>query len=129
MNRLPTLVHTHPDETVREAIAILREYGVSQMPVIKHEPPVVLAEVVGGVTERELMDSAFADSSMLDRPVRDVMGSPLPTIGAGDQVQVAVGRLEGASALLVLDRGHPVGVITRSDVLAILATGDAVRSR
>ena len=120
---LPTLVHTHPDETVREAIAILREYGVSQMPVIKHEPPVVLAEVVGGVTERELMDAAFADSSMLDRLVSEVMGSPLPTIGAGEQVQVAVGRLEAAPALLVLDRGHPVGVITRSDVLAILATG------
>jgi cystathionine beta-synthase len=120
---LPTLVHTHPDETVQEAIAILREYGVSQMPVIKHEPPVVLAEVVGGVTERELMDAAFADSSMLDRFVSEVMGSPLPTIGAGEQVQVAVGRLEAAPALLVLDRGHPVGVITRSDVLAILATG------
>jgi cystathionine beta-synthase len=120
---LPTLVHTHPDETVREAIGILREYGVSQMPVIKHEPPVVLAEVVGGVTERELMDAAFADSSNLDRLVSDVMGSPLPTIGAGEPVQAAVGRLEGASALLVLDRGHPVGVITRSDVLAILATG------
>jgi cystathionine beta-synthase len=120
---LPPLVHTHPDETVREAIAILREYGVSQMPVIKHEPPVVLAEVVGGVTERELMDFAFTDSTMLDRPVSEVMGRPLPTIGAGEQVHVAVGKLEGASALLVLDRGHPVGVITRSDVLAVLAAG------
>ncbi len=61
---LPSLVHTHPDETVREAIAILREYGVSQMPVVKHEPPVVLAEVVGGVTERDLMDRVFADAAM-----------------------------------------------------------------
>ena len=120
---LPPLVHTHPDETVREAIAIFREYGVSQMPVIKHEPPVVLAEVVGGVTERELMDFAFTDSALLDHPVSEVMGSPLPTIGAGEQVHVAVGRLEGASTLLVLDRGHPVGVITRSDVLAVLAAG------
>ncbi|HEY1830559.1 MAG TPA: cystathionine beta-synthase [Acidimicrobiales bacterium] len=120
---LPPLVHTHPDETVRQAIAILREFGVSQMPVIKHEPPVVLAEVVGGVTERELMDFAFTDSAMLDHPVGEVMGKPLPTIGAGEQVHVAVGRLEGASALLVLDRGHPVGVITRSDVLAVLAAG------
>jgi cystathionine beta-synthase len=120
---LPPLVHTHPDETVRVAIAILREYGVSQMPVIKHEPPVVLAEVVGGVTERELMDAAFTDSTLLDHAVSEVMGGLLPTIGAGEQVQVAVGRLEGASALLVLDRGHPVGVITRSDVLAVLAAG------
>ena len=120
---LPTLVHTHPDETVRQAIAILREYGVSQMPVVKHEPPVVLAEVVGGVSERDLMDSVFTDAAMLDRPVRDVMGEPLPTIGAGEQVHVAVRRLESAPALVVLDRGHPVGVITRSDVLATLAAG------
>jgi cystathionine beta-synthase len=118
---LPTLVHTHPDETVRQAIAILREYGVSQMPVVKHEPPVVLAEVVGGVTERELMDTVFADSAVLDHSVSDVMGVPLPTIGAGEQVHTAVTRLERAPALLVLDRGHPVGVITRSDVLATLA--------
>ena len=39
---LPTLVHTHPTETVRDAIQILREYGVSQMPVVTSEPPVVL---------------------------------------------------------------------------------------
>ena len=120
---LPALVHTHPDETVRVAIEILREYGVSQMPVVKHEPPVVLAEVVGAVTERDLMDRAFADPQVLDRPVGDVMGDPLPTIGAGEPINLAVTRLEGAPAILVLDRGHPVGVLTRSDVLATLAAG------
>ncbi|MGA8296311.1 MAG: cystathionine beta-synthase [Acidimicrobiales bacterium] len=120
---LPTLVHTHPEETVRQAIEILREYDVSQLPVVKHEPPVVLAEVVGSVTERNLMDEVFSDSSTIDRPVGEVMGEPLPTIGIGEQVQLAVDRLEKAPALLVLDRGHPVGVITRSDVLAALAGG------
>lgn len=118
---LPSLVHTHPDETVRQAIAILREYGISQMPVIKQEPPVVLAEVVGSVTERELMNSVSTEPSTLDRSVGELMGEPLPTIGIGEQVQLAIGRLEAAPALLVLDRGHPVGVITRSDVLAALA--------
>ena len=44
---LPQLVHTHPQETVREAIDILRHYGVSQMPVVRAEPPVKTAEVVG----------------------------------------------------------------------------------
>jgi cystathionine beta-synthase len=120
---LPPLVHTHPEETVREAIEILREYDVSQLPVVKHEPPVVLAEVVGAVTERDLMEQVFSDASALDRAIGDVMGEPLPTIGIGEQVQVAVDRLEKAPALLVLDRGHPVGVITRSDVLAALAGG------
>jgi cystathionine beta-synthase len=118
---LPALVHTHPDETVRQAIAILREYGVSQLPVVKHEPPVVLAEVVGAVTERDLMERAFADASALDRPVEDVMGPALPTIGAGEPLDLAVTRLEDSAAVLVLDRGHPIGVVTRSDALAALA--------
>jgi cystathionine beta-synthase len=119
---LPMLVHTHPEESVRQAIAILREYSVSQMPVIKQEPPVVLAEVVGAVTERDLMDRAFTDPDVLDRPVGDVMGDPLPTVGAGEPLEVAVNRLEGAPAVLVLDSGHPVAVITRVDVLASLAS-------
>ena len=120
---IPALIHTHPDETVRQAIAILREFGVSQLPVVKHEPPVVLAEVVGAVTERDLMDRAFNDAASLDRPVGEVMGPPLPTVGAGEAVDVAVSRLEGAPAVLVLDRGHPIGIVTRSDVLASLAGG------
>lgn len=120
---LPPLVHTHPEETVRQAIEILREFDVSQLPVVKHEPPVVLAEVVGAVTERDLMERVFSDAAALERPIGDVMGEPLPTIGIGEPVQLAVDRLEKAPALLVLDRGHPVGIITRSDVLTSLASG------
>ena len=44
--RLPELVHTHPHETVAEAVQILKEYGVSQMPVVRAEPPIVAAEVI-----------------------------------------------------------------------------------
>lgn len=118
---LPPLVHVHPDETVRQAIDAMREYGVSQVPVIKHELPVVLAEVVGAVTEQQTMDRAFADASILDRPVSEVMGDPLPTVGAGEPLDVAVSRLRLGSAMLVLDRGHPIGVVTRVDVLTALA--------
>jgi len=117
---LPSLVHTHPDETVRQAIEILREFHVSQMPVVKHEPPVVLAEVVGAVSERQLLQAAMADPGALERAVGDVMGPPLPTVGIGEPVDTAIARLEQASAALVLDGGHPVGVITRSDVLGSL---------
>jgi cystathionine beta-synthase len=119
---LPLLVHTHPDETVRQAIEILREFEVSQMPVVKHEPPVVLAEVMGAVSERELLQAAIADPAALDKPVGEVMGPPMPTIGVGEPIGVAIGRLEEASAALVLDGGHPVAVITRSDVLGSLVT-------
>jgi cystathionine beta-synthase len=124
---LPALVHTHPEETVRVAIDILREFEVSQMPVVKHEPPVVLAEVIGSVSERNLLNVAFADPANLDRPVGEVMEGPLPTIGAGETLDLAVTRLENAPAVLVLDGGHPVGVVSRSDVLGALAASKASR--
>jgi cystathionine beta-synthase len=120
---LPGLVHTHPEETVRDAIHILREYGVSQLPVVKHEPPVVLGEVVGSVTERALLERIMTDPSSLDRPVAEALSPPLPTIGVGEPVNEAVAELETAAALLVLDRGHPVGVVTRTDVLAYVGAG------
>jgi cystathionine beta-synthase len=119
---IPPLVHVHPDETVREAVAILREFGVSQVPVVKHEPPLVIAEVTGSLTERGLMDKVLSDVSTLGQKVGDVTEPPLPTIGLGEKVQVAIVRLESAPALLVLDRGHPIGVITRSDILSSISS-------
>jgi cystathionine beta-synthase len=119
---LPPLVHVHPDETVRAAIQILREYDVSQMPVVNAEPPLVAAEVMGSVQDRSLMQQAFDDPGILDRPLRDVMDPPLPTMGSGEPLELAVQRLEGAPAVLVLDAGHPVGILTRSDVLEFMVS-------
>jgi cystathionine beta-synthase len=118
---LPPLVHVHPDETVRSAIAILREYGVSQMPVVKAEPPLSLAEVVGTVTEREVLGRLVADRTSMDAPVETVMGPPLPMVGAGEPVDVASARLAEAGAVLVVDNGHPAGIVTRSDLLDFLS--------
>lgn len=114
---IPPLVHVHPDESVRSAVSILREYNVSQMPVVKAEPPLSLAEVVGTVTDRELLERILADPSALDATVDSVMGPPLPMIGSGEPIDVASARLAESAAVLVLDAGHPTGILTRSDLL------------
>ncbi|MGH9267771.1 MAG: cystathionine beta-synthase, partial [Acidimicrobiales bacterium] len=118
---LPPLVHVHPDETVRQVIGVLREYEVSQVPVVKAEPPLVMAEVAGAVHERDLLERAFDEPACLDQPVAAVMGPPLPTVGAGEPVELAVERLSAGGAVLVVDAGHPVGILTRSDLLELLA--------
>ncbi|MGI8677195.1 MAG: cystathionine beta-synthase [Jatrophihabitans sp.] len=117
----PSLVHSHPSETVREAIDILREYGVSQMPIVRAEPPVTAGEVVGSVSERALLDALFAGSASLADAVEPHMSVPLPIIGSGESVAQAVGALGGADALLVHIDGKPAGVITRQDLLGHLA--------
>ena len=62
-------MHTHPSETIRDAIRILHEYGVSQMPVVGPEPPVVIGEVVGSVSEGALLSAVFEGRAHLTDPV------------------------------------------------------------
>ena len=117
---LPDLVHTHPNETIAEAVSILHEYGVSQMPVVRAEPPVMAAEVAGSVSERALLEQLFAGSAKLADPVEDHMSPALPSIGSGEPVSNAVAALETDDALLVHVDGMPSGVLTRHDLLGFL---------
>ncbi len=89
---LPALVHTHPGETVRDAIEILREYGVSQMPVVKAEPPVMAGEVAGSVSERDLLDVVFTGRGGPGRPGRAAHGS---AAAAGRFRRTGGGRAQG----------------------------------
>jgi cystathionine beta-synthase len=118
----PTLVHAHPNETVREAIDILREYGVSQLPVVRAEPPVTAGEVVGSVSEKELLDALFRGAASLADALERHMSDPLPIIGSGEPVSAAIAALTEAGALLVHVDGKPAGVITRQDLLGHLAS-------
>ncbi|GGP60065.1 cystathionine beta-synthase [Saccharothrix coeruleofusca] len=119
--RMPDLVHGHPSETVAEAVAIMREYGVSQMPVVNAEPPVMAAEVAGAVNERDLLDALFTGKAQLTDRLDKHMSPKLPTIGAGEPVGAAMQALSSADGALVLDDGKPAGVVTRQDILGFLA--------
>jgi len=120
---LPDLVHTHPSETVRDAIGILREYGVSQMPVVGAEPPVMAGEVAGSVSERELLSAVFEGRAKLADAVSQHMSPALPLIGAGEPASSAAKALREWDAVMVVEDGKPVGVITRSDLLGVLSQG------
>ena len=118
---MPDLVHTHPKETVRDAIEILHEYGVSQMPVVVAEPPVKIGEVSGAVTERELLNAVFSGKANLADRVSDHMEDRFPQVGAGEGLDAVRAALTQSDALLVVDGGNPVGVLTRHDLLGYLA--------
>ena len=124
---LPDLVHTHPAETVRDAIGILREYGVSQMPVVGAEPPVMAGEVAGSVSERELLSAVFEGRAKLADAVSQHMSPALPLIGAGEMVSTAAKTLRECDAVMVVEEGKPVGVLTRHDLLGFLSDGNTRR--
>lgn len=114
---LPALVHTHPSETIRDAIEILREYSVSQMPVVGAEPPIMIGEVAGSVGERDMLSAVFEGRALLTDSVETHMSAPLPQIGSRESAESAIKRLASHDALMVIEDGKPVGVITRHDLL------------
>jgi cystathionine beta-synthase len=120
--QVPDLVHTHPNETVADAVKILREYNVSQMPVVRAEPPIMAAEVAGSVVEKDLLDALFSGKAHLADRVEAHMSPPLPAVGSGEPIEAAVEALGDAGALMVLDDGKPVGVLSRTDVLGFLVS-------
>lgn len=120
-NNNAELIYVNPETPVRDAVALMRERGVSQVPVAKNEPPFAVAEISGAVSELQLMNAAFDDETVLDKPVELVMAPGLPTIGIGQTVQNAVDLFESSNALLVIDGGRPLTVISTTDVLEFLS--------
>lgn len=117
---VPPLLYVQPEDTARTAFGIMKEHGISQLPVAKGDMPLSAAEVQGAVTELRLMQLAHHDPASLNSPVDKLMGPKLPTIGAGQSIQLAVEMLDGGRAALVLDGGRPVAVMTQSDILQFL---------
>ncbi|HZB43559.1 MAG TPA: pyridoxal-phosphate dependent enzyme [Ilumatobacter sp.] len=115
---IQSLLYVNPEHTVRAAIDIMRANGVSQLPVCKNTPPFAAAEVAGSVDELELMEAIARDPAVMDIAVEEVMGPPLPTIGAGQRLELALRMLHTAPALLVLSGGRPLSVMTRTDILS-----------
>jgi cystathionine beta-synthase len=120
---MPDLVLIRPDEPTRRGFGLMRDLGVSQLVVsVSTEPPFAAKEVSGMLSELELMDKVFRDPSVLDRPVAEVMESAMPMVGIGETVSDIVDRLDAGTSVLIIDGGHPVGVVTRQDVLQFLAS-------
>jgi cystathionine beta-synthase len=122
-SEIADLVLITPEQPTRDAIALMHETGVSQLVVsVTTELPLAAKEVVGTLRELELMDLAFRDPQVLDRPVSEIMTPPMPNVGFGEPIGRMVACLDQGPSVLVLEGGHPIGVITRSDVLGFLAS-------
>lgn len=118
---IPELVYVRPTDTVRDAIRVMAEYGVSQLLVMTAEPPVVMGEVAGSIDERSLLEEVFAGRAQMSDSVSQLMGAPLGLIGINESVEAARTAFGVADALLVTEDGKPAAVITRHDLLAFLS--------
>ncbi len=117
---VPPLVTVKAHDKVRQAVDVLQQYGISQAPVVR-EPSLEVAQFVGAVEERALLDRLFRDPDALQADVAEVMAPPIPMVEFDEPIEVAFESLQNAPAVLVLKAGQALGVLTRSDLLEFLA--------
>jgi len=140
----PSLVTISAHQKVAEAITVMERYSISQLPVVRGvgstEPPKSggagsagagaeadgevhsLADVIGSLQDRDLLDRVFKNADALHEDVASVMQGPLGAVEAEASVDEIVTALTGGSnAVVVAEAGRPVGVVTRSDLLDYLA--------
>ena len=116
---IPSLVTVEPQSRVRDAIALLHEHRVSQLPVVSARDP---STVVGAIGERGLLRHAAEDPGLLDAQILDVMEPPFRAVAGEAPVREAVELLSGEQpALLVTENGRSAGLVTRTDLLEALA--------
>jgi cystathionine beta-synthase len=117
---MPALVTVRADYRVRDAVALLHEHRVSQLPVVSAHDP---SAVVGAIGERGLLRHATQDSSLLEAEISRVMEPPFPAVSIEDPAREAVELLVGdQQALMVTRDGRPEGVVTRTDLLEALVS-------
>jgi cystathionine beta-synthase len=125
VNRKPDamadLVLVTEETLVRDAISLMRGNDVSQLLVtVTDELPLAAKEVSGSLSELGLLEVTTRDASVLDLRVKEIADPPMPMVGVGMSVSELIKRLGTSASVLVLDGGHPVGVLTRSDLLGFL---------
>jgi cystathionine beta-synthase len=118
----PHLVTISAHQKVAEAIQVMERYSISQLPVVRDGELASLADVIGSLQDRALLDRVFKNADALHEDVAAVMQGPLATVEADANVDEIVTALTGgANAVVVADGGRPLGVVTRSDLLDYLA--------
>ncbi len=117
---LPSLITVGAHQKVRQAVDTLQRHSISQAPVVREDSADV-AQFVGAIRDRELLERIFRDPDALQADVAEVMAPPIAMVEWSDPVESAFAELEHASAVLVAQQGQVRGVLTRSDLLDFLA--------
>jgi cystathionine beta-synthase len=113
---LPPLITVRESDVVRDALDLLRRYEISQLPVMRG------SEIVGSVNDVAVMQAVFDRADLLHKSVGEVMGRPFPALDTEAQIDRAYKLLTLANAaIVVVDAGRPIGVVTRQDIISYLS--------
>jgi cystathionine beta-synthase len=104
-------------DQVGRVLELMREHGVSQIPVVSGEEG---RAFVGTVSERSLLMASADHPGILGEPVTEVIEPPLPELAAESPASEAI--------QLILGERRPVIVVQDGRALGILASVDLIEA-
>ncbi len=110
------VIHTKSGDSIEEAARIMEEHGFSQMPVIDNGVPVgsiSTDQIVHSMTDQDIKKVSHLH-------VKDIMGDSFPTVSPTSDANTVSRILEQHTAVLVLEKGMVIGVVTKHDIMKML---------
>jgi cystathionine beta-synthase len=119
---IPEFVTVESHQKIGDAIELMQRYSISQLAVVRNDPADSLADVVGSLHERGLLERVFRNPDALGDDVAAAMQPPLAAVDADETIDEVFARFtDGSPAVVVARAGKPAGMLTRSDLLEYLA--------
>ncbi len=108
------VIYATPETPLREVVEIMMKNGISQIPILKS------GEVVGSVTESSILRTILSKGKANRLKAKDCMEDPFPVVSPKESVEVVSKLLLENPAVLVVENGNLVGIITKQDVMRVL---------
>ncbi len=106
------LLSVPSDKTIGEAIALMNQFGVDQVPVVEGE------DFVGSLSDGKVLKSLLQNPALRDKPVSEVMDDPFPFVSPNQTLDVMSSMLSPElKALMTRGVDNEPYIITQSDLL------------
>ena len=115
--KINRLISIQPDVEIGIAIALMKKYGISQLPVISGDTQ------VGSIREIAIMKKLSDKTVSSNQKVSEFMEPPLPTVDIDEKIVTPLNLLKTQNALAVTQNGKIIDIITTIDIINYLLNG------
>ncbi|MFA6989159.1 MAG: cystathionine beta-synthase [Candidatus Gastranaerophilaceae bacterium] len=110
--RMPSLISINADDFAISAANIMRENGISQLPVLKDK------KVVGGLNEVTLIKLLYDGVNLNENKVSGIMGTPLPQLDTSVDISELYRLLmAGHGGVIITKNNQAEGFLARMDLV------------
>jgi len=100
--------------TVQQAVNLMREHNISQVPVIEG------GEVVGSISETRILETLVSDPQAKMKPVAEYMEKPFPVISEDAPVDQIVHNMDAQTPAILIRHTGGYDILTKSDLIFFL---------